>query len=1006
MQQPQSPPNPRANQERNENLRNSRNSCRVSLDTPKQKDPKSLTQNLFDTTVVDKLFDAHAPVHRPASFSSRKHEKIAEETQHKRKDKEFLDKADSKSVTSSNRTEIDQSYADKPQLNSSSLHDSKLRQTLSHFSLQNVKALVSAVQKSFQEKVKREHSGRHSLLSANQTVPADVSILSFAQSSISYIFTTPQALQASFREEALHGDTSGRAKPIDFGCMIQSFCRLNKIDTRYRLVMSSLSTATKGLHVAQDAMKQYVVEVLKKDKTASKTSIWSSIGAENTNPEENHFRGVNDQEAAHVTMLAFAALVAIVPPCSLEIWDWVYKCHQSGRIVPRTEDIATNRSLQTVLDAFEDEAALDLLSKLCKALAGRLYVSRAERHFGRQEELDNNADNVIERLISHVLGSQRRPVPYYCTDRQTGGVQLRWTHDSLQPDKGISARSPEYFDMMTEWLRYFIIKNWDGQTEIDRFSAVGGALEILYQFSRLVDIPVDFRIMVMAARFDFLKTPAKWLEHQRIGNPAHLLDYPFVFNLYGQISCFRGINYARMLKSYEDTVLASRLLKQMAYTDTETGRGAVRVKEKLHVFLQGYFVIEVTRENVLLDALNQLWRREKREMMKPLKVRMGMDEGEQGVDHGGVQQEFFRIVIGEVLNPEYGMFTIDEQSKMAWFRPCSLEPLYKFELVGLLFSLAIYNGLTLPVNFPLAFYRKLQGYHITNPRQIADGWPVLAKGLQSLLDWSEGDVADVFARTYEFTAEGPGLNITVDMQKVDRTDSWVPGHLHPEYIFESEDGSETPEAAALDVDSNETKSEKVTITTEKGSTDQSPKAPDQPTQSSEPAMVTNTNRKQYVSDYIFWLTDKSIRPQFQAFADNFFTCISTRAPGILSVHDFKRLVEGTQDINVEDLKGIADYADGYAPDHNTIRDFWATVDDFSPEQLRLLLEFVTACNRIPAMGAITIPFTVVRSGDGDERLPTSSTCYGKLLLPEYSCREVLRDKLSLAIENCKGFGVP
>ena len=41
--------------------------------------------------------------------------------------------------------------------------------------------------------------------------------------------------------------------------------------------------------------------------------------------------------------------------------------------------------------------------------------------------------------------------------------------------------------------------------------------------------------------------------------------------------------------------------------------------------------------------------------MRPLKVRMGMDEGEEGVDHGGVQQEFFRIAFGQALNPDYGL---------------------------------------------------------------------------------------------------------------------------------------------------------------------------------------------------------------------------------------------------------------------------------------------------------------------------------------------------------------
>ena len=37
-------------------------------------------------------------------------------------------------------------------------------------------------------------------------------------------------------------------------------------------------------------------------------------------------------------------------------------------------------------------------------------------------------------------------------------------------------------------------------------------------------------------------------------------------------------------------------------------------------------------------------------------------------------------------------------------------------------------------------------------------------------------------------------------------------------------------------------------------------------------------------------------------------------------------------------------------------------------------------------------------------LPTSSTCFGKLLLPEYADREKLERKVRLALQNSKGFG--
>jgi hypothetical protein len=66
-------------------------------------------------------------------------------------------------------------------------------------------------------------------------------------------------------------------------------------------------------------------------------------------------------------------------------------------------------------------------------------------------------------------------------------------------------------------------------------------------------------------------------------------------------------------------------------------------------------MLDIRRTHVLQDTFNSIWRREERELMRPLKVRLGEDDGEQGMDIGGVQQEFFRLAIAEALDPAYGM---------------------------------------------------------------------------------------------------------------------------------------------------------------------------------------------------------------------------------------------------------------------------------------------------------------------------------------------------------------
>lgn len=258
------------------------------------------------------------------------------------------------------------------------------------------------------------------------------------------------------------------------------------------------------------------------------------------------------------------------------------------------------------------------------------------------------------------------------------------------------------------------------------------------------------------------------------------------------------------------------------------------------------------------------------------------------------------------------MFVTDDQSHMSWFQPGSLEPLYKFELLGILTSLAVYNGLTLPFTFPVALYRKFLG-KANNLYDMDDGWPALTKGLRDLVDWKDGNVEDVFMRSYEFSVPTPGGTYSVA--------------LNP-------DGSSDP------------------LEFEEGS-------------NKEPYMVTNENRVQYVKDYIRWLTHRSIMQQYEAFKQGFYCCLDLRATSIFTPDMLKLLVEGTSEIDVDGLQKVTQY-DGYTAEDDTVKNFWHVVKSFSPEQLRRLLEFVTASDRVPFGGIATVEFMIQENGTGDE----------------------------------------
>ena len=41
--------------------------------------------------------------------------------------------------------------------------------------------------------------------------------------------------------------------------------------------------------------------------------------------------------------------------------------------------------------------------------------------------------------------------------------------------------------------------------------------------------------------------------------------------------------------------------------------------------------------------------------------------GEEGMDAGGVQKEFFLLLLKDILNPQFGMFLEDDESNFIWF---------------------------------------------------------------------------------------------------------------------------------------------------------------------------------------------------------------------------------------------------------------------------------------------------------------------------------------------------
>jgi hypothetical protein len=639
-------------------------------------------------------------------------------------------------------------------------------------------------------------------------------------------------------------------------------------------------------------------------------------------------------------------------------------------------------------DVFTDDMALRLARRLFSAITTR-------RRFDALSESNMRPHEHSEQDVLAPLFSQLDFL----------NMDAVYVLDFSFPDRALhETRVPI---LLLDWARAVLLNDWDGSPEVPGDGPFGGALALIDAMCRSTNPPsvgvnqlisvadkrrqellladAQFRSDYFTERLDTIKMPVSWLSHTSTRQRLHLLDFPYMFSPSMLVSYFRSINFSRMSRAFEESSSFHDKIAVIAHRAGLTQHHKDVLVERLRQAGSKYLILDIRRGTVLEDAFDQLWRREERELLRPLKVHLGEATGEEGFDSGGVQQEFFRLALAEALNPDHGAFTVDERTRMAWFLPGSMEDEWKFELIGLLVSLAVYNGLTLPVTFPKALYRKLLGESVTELHHIADGWPDLASGLTSLLEWDEKDgaVEDVFARTYEFSVSAFGQHITREMKALSATQQ----HLH--HSRSKEKDEPWPQFAK---------------TVSQSSAHPAPHE-DNPAEDEAP-LVTSANRNAYVSDYIRYLTDVSVRPQYEAFARGFHACLHPKSLSLLTPNLLQSVVEGSQEIDVAELKRYARYV-GWDASHRTIRDFWSVVKRYDEPMKRKLLEFVTASDRVPVGGVKNVMFIVQKNGEEEDpagRLPTSYTCYGTLLLPEYADKEILRERLGMALENAQGFG--
>jgi hypothetical protein len=116
-----------------------------------------------------------------------------------------------------------------------------------------------------------------------------------------------------------------------------------------------------------------------------------------------------------------------------------------------------------------------------------------------------------------------------------------------------------------------------------------------------------------------------------------------------------------------------------------------------------------------------------------------------------------------------------------------------------------------------------------------------------------------------------------------------------------------------------------------------------------------------------------------------------------------RMIQGTQTISVSEMKSITSYS-VYTENDNAIKYFWKAVERLTQEQLKLLLMFQTTLTRLPnrnVQSVFILEIDKLSASRPDETLPTASTCFNRLHLPQYTSEKACYEKLVYAITYCQ-----
>ena len=317
---------------------------------------------------------------------------------------------------------------------------------LSHFTHENVRALATSVRARRQRSARLEDHflrcfGRRTSFMRTGShekdgKEVDRNLVSVAQSIIN-IFSNVEPLLRSFKKHEPDFPHNEWKQLTPFTQVVCSMRQLIEIDRSPSNVLSSLWTCLGNL-----------------EKSLCTQSPRPNCPAE----EHTKVFEISDMNFVHVMRIVLAFLVAKIPTNHIQYLPTFPET--SFRITSgfnRKTDAEFSTNILEIRDVFEDEMSLKLLKRLIKIIMIRC-VLHAKRHVG------STSDDVLDAWVA----LHKRDIGYYCNCssiacRESDEIPIVVT----------------FTNILIEWFRMVLTKEWDGQARLAKGGSAWGAAEIL-----------------------------------------------------------------------------------------------------------------------------------------------------------------------------------------------------------------------------------------------------------------------------------------------------------------------------------------------------------------------------------------------------------------------------------------------------------------------------------------------------------------------------------------------